>query len=347
MDGLGFPFDESYVRNQSFFFEDELPEVLVWVESPDDKRLWLPVFNALQGKKFHFKFLTASAFVGVDGKRADGCNRIIKLCKSGDIEVGHQQIVCLDSDHRFLASFSERYDGDQLDDGHFYWTIVHSKENIEISADALDAVLQHVLFCPKHELIQTAQEVLVEFSNTVSQCVYLLGFLEGKHWAQNTQELSDFKDSFLSAFAPLYRCASQHSIDFSTDEKWLEFRELCTDLNRALIDYVQATNWSHEYELYLNQVLAAGVTPEKCYLFVRGHDLHAVTCAVFRSVCAAYKADMISDIKLGSPDTLRQRMAEFKKRWIGFDDCLQAKVPDVSNTPFFDKTIQRLRLSYL
>lgn len=346
MEGLGFPFEESYVRNQSYFAEDELPEVLVWVESADDKRLWLPVFNEFQDKRYSFKFLTASAFESADGKSADGCNRLIKLYKNGDFDVGRHQIACLDSDHRFLASFAGHYDGEQLDNGHFYWTIVHSKENVVISVDALDAVLQHVLFCPKHELAQTAQDILVEFSNSVSGCVYRLGFLEGKYWGQNASHLLDFKNTFLSAFAPLYRLVSQHSIDFSSDEKWLEFRAQCSELDRALDEYIHQANWQEEYQLFWNEVLAAGVTPERCYMFVRGHDLHAVTCSIFRAVCAAYKADMLSEIRGGNPDTLRQRMAEFRNRWVGFDACLQAREPSVYSVPFFEKTIQRLRLSY-
>ncbi len=345
MEELGFPFEESYIRNQSFF-DDELPEVVVWVESMDDKRLWMPVFEELQDKRFTFKFLTASSFKTEDGKSANGCNRVLKLCKSGDIDTGLQQIVCIDSDHRFLASFSEQYKGERLDEGHFYWTVVHSKENIEISVDSLDSVLQHVLCCPKNKLQQSAQEILEEFSRAISDCVYMLGFLEGKHWGESAEEFLRFKSDFRSAFAPLYKFEKKHSINFLLDARWIEFRDLCADLGRNLQDYISRFNFMEEYGVFLSQVLAAGVNPEKTYLFVRGHDLHAVTCSIFRGVCAAYKADMLADVRSGNQQTLNQRMKEFNNKWVEFDACLQARTPDISNVPFFDKTTKRLRVNY-
>jgi hypothetical protein len=342
---LGFPFDAEYVANQQAFMDEGAPtEINVWVESTDDMRLWAPLFDKLPN--YQFRFLAASSFDSSDGKSANGCTRLLKLLESNQITLGKNQIFCLDSDFKYLASLSSVYTGKNYSIDHIYWTIVHSKENIHMSPGLIDETISHMAGIPKRQLTQSADLIFSQFSNDIFNSLSAMIFLESFYWDSDSEQLSEYKASFKEISSHLKKIKPTNKIPFKTQKFWLSFQNDHKRLAIAIIQQIQQLGLTPQYQDFLKTLTSNGITHHNIYLFMRGHDLEDVMSKVFSIISESYKQQRIADINASSPSSAGEKIKEFMGTWIDFKTCFKARTPKYEQVPFFSETIQKLQENY-
>lgn len=346
MSDIGFPLKESYVQKSKHFYADGLARVVAWVEAHADKRLWWAAFEKFDKYKFTLKI--SSDFSSNDGKSANGCSRLLKLVDAGELTLGPSQILCIDSDYRFISSLCVGYSGPQFHMDHVYWTVVHSKENIQITDGVLDFVVSHIVGLPVDGLRQRSKQIVERFSSIVFTSLQGIYFLRAISWGQPHVECERFAKQFDQALIPLKAMRAVDFIDFEKTDQWLEFEALIKELESAVLEFFVADNLSLDFESFRNHLDSCGVGQNNAHLFVRGHDYSAVMIGVFKAICDGYRKERLAEIDSRKlpVKTIRQLKIELKSGWLDFDSTLQAQRIEINGFPFFDQTLQRLDLAY-
>ena len=138
---IGFELSDEYFSNEKYFSHQEVETVKVWVESENDKNLWISVLP--NSEKWCFDVTTTELF-NHDQKMATGCDRIKRLIEIGQIKLGKNSIACIDSDFSRGISYLLMNDS-VIENDFWYTTIVHSKENIIYSIENIKISLSKCL----------------------------------------------------------------------------------------------------------------------------------------------------------------------------------------------------------
>lgn len=353
MSDIGFPLDSEYIANQHFFYESAQPKVIVWVESYDDKRFWLEVFKSLDSYSFEFKF--PFEFQSEDGKSANGCSRLLKLISTGELVLGLNQIICMDSDFNFISSFCDGYAFDGRDLEHIYWTRVHSKENVALFPAMVDEVLSHVVGVPLRELDQPASVVLRNFSRIVNESVRRISFL----WAfsRRVGGIDDaliaihqlLKNNLFDAVNSIKGIRGVSAIDFEANPNWIEFVEKVTSVEVCAGNILVERELTDEYDRYCEGLSGSGVDDSCIYYFLRGHDIYDVMTYLFNSIARRYKSKFLAviDENASSDDARVSGRKALVKGWQDFSTVLSARAPLIHQVPFFKDTVREIHERYV
>lgn len=346
MSDIGFPLKESYVAKSKYFYSDGVSRVVAWVEAHADKRLWMSAFERFRNHKVILKI--SSEFTSVDGKSANGCSRLLKLARTGELTLGAAQVLCIDSDYRHLSSLSKRYSGPSFDIDHVYWTVVHSKENIQVTDSVLDFVVSHIVAVPVPQLKQRAKTIIERFSSVIFTSLCGIYFLRSLSWEQEHKDRERFIGSFNEVLNPLKTMRALEMVDFEKTDQWLEFETLAQNLELALLEYFEATNLASDYAEFVGVVNSLGIDSSNIFLFVRGHDYHAVMVGVFKAISEGYRKAAIVEIESRKlpKKTIAQLKRDFNSAWLDFDKTLQSQRIDIDCVPFFCQTLERLNAAY-
>ncbi|TVT92522.1 DUF4435 domain-containing protein [Pseudomonas sp. RGB] len=344
MENLGFAFDADYVENQKFFMEDtDLPEVVVWVESPDDTKLWMPAFSEIT--KYQFSFKPASIFPANDDKNANGCSRLLGLVDSGDLILGKHQILCLDSDFKFISSFAEEYVCEYTERDNIYWTQVHSKENIYLNSILVDKIISHLVGIPATQLAQSTSIVLSKLSSAIYECYSKFLYLQSQS-RPSTSAISQYKDEFIATFEHLKCKPTSEKVEFEGCVFWDKFRTDLNLLNEKLSDVISTEKIDDSFEKYSNNLIKAGISPENIHYFVRGHDLYSLINELSCKTIESYKKKAISEIVSLVTRNSSQNIKEYVGSMQPFGICLKAREPIFNGLTFFEKTLEHIKHTY-
>lgn len=344
-DELGFPFDLEYLNNQRLFLdqdEDAPEEVVVWVESRDDIRLWQRVL--CDSKSYVYDFRPASMFRSVDGTAANGCGRLIKLWRSGEIQGGKNSIFCLDSDFKYIAALSDEYSGRDYNIPNFYWTKVHSKEHLFIHEGVVDDLVSHITCLPKKKLGQKAVEVHGWISEVIySSFVRLLYVLSVGFESPplSVQEFSGRLDGLLKALLSKPQGIFERDGCMIWDGFVSEISRLTLDLD----GYMQGEGLAEGFLRFEQKLCDAGVTKHNIYLFYRGHDWYTLCYGLAKAYLEDFNSSRIAEIKADSKDVARD-IGEHKNQTPKVSDAFLALIPCVESVPFFKDTVLLLRHEY-
>ncbi len=345
MENLGFPFDADYVENQKFFMEDtDLPEVVVWVESPDDTKLWMPAFSKITKYQFSFKF--GSIFPADDAKNANGCSRLLGLVDSGDLILGKHQILCLDSDFKFISSFADEYACEYNDIEHIYWTQVHSKENIYLNSILVDSIISHLVGIPTPQLAQSTSVVFAKFSNAIYECYSKLLYIQSLSKSFSSSAISEYKAEFIATFEHLKRKPISEKVEFEGCIYWDKF---CTDinlLNEKFTTIIKTKKIHDGFDNYARNLIRAGISPNNIHFFVRGHDLYSLIDELSCKTIESYKKKAISEIVSLVTKDASQSIKEYVESMQPFGICLKAREPIFNGLTFFHETLKNINLTY-
>lgn len=346
MDELGFPLEEDYVAKQIHFCdEDEIPEVVVWVEAHVDSRLWMPLFNNFP--KFRFVFKPASIFPGVDDKSSNGCDRLLSLLGSGQATLGKHQIFCLDSDFKYIAGLADDFAGVVSADPFIFWTMVHSKENIYSSATLVDDVISHLLGVPVNNLLQSSTEIFQTISESIYSSYTRVLYLESIYWGRTVSKFELFRKAMDDALDTLKRKPIGEPIVFDGCAVWREFEQRLSSLHQEIDDYLKSENLEESYARYIEKIKAAGISPTNLYFFIRGHDWESLVKELSCKRMEFYRRNMIGEIKRYASKDNSQKIAEYINGMGNFIGTLAARAPRYDEIPFFHKTIDRAIATYL
>lgn len=115
--------------------------IQVYVEADADVRFWAPIFNKFNDK-YNINISRAFEVPASDGKAANGCSRIANLINTGQLIIGKNLIVCLDSDYRYILN--DYNGGYEFVPGNKYVleTTVCAKENVISAPEGLKEIVQ-------------------------------------------------------------------------------------------------------------------------------------------------------------------------------------------------------------
>jgi len=338
MDSLGFPFDAEYVENQKFFMDEaEPPEVVIWLESHDDSRLWVPIFRNIKG--FNFQFKQSSIFVAQDEKVANGCDRLLSLMEAGEISLSKYQIFCLDSDFKFISSFADGFRNEYKGVDHIYWTNVHSKENIYLNPIIIDQIISHLVGVPEDNLAQPFSIVFGNFSAAIFEPFIRLLFLQAVLGGDKQGLVVGYKKNFKEVIDILKEKPVEQAIRFQGCALWDRFCSELSSLLNVLHGHIETEGLESDFDDYRVKVGVAGVSAENIYLFVRGHDLYEVFDELSCKVIESYKKLKISEIKAACKDKAGEKISEYVNSFVPFGTCLKSRAPVFNGIPFFSETM--------
>lgn len=345
MDTLGFPIDADYVENQKFFMDADAPqEVIVWVESPDDTKLWMSAFSGID--KYEFNFKPASIFPSDDDVNANGCSRLLGLLDSGEMTLGKFQVLCLDSDFKFISGFAEEYVCKYKDNKNIFWTRVHSKENVYLNSILVDSIVSHLVGVPVRQLAQSIGTVFQRFSGAIYECYLKILYVQARSDIFSNVVVSQRKSEFIATFEPLKLKPISDEVVFGGCALWDSFCEKLQVLDDALDITIKEQQQLVSFEKYKANLLVGGVSHENIHFFVRGHDLYAVVEELSCKVIESYKKKKIREIVGVTKKSPSASISEFVNSMQPFGICLKTREPIFDGVSFFNETIDAIQMVY-
>ncbi|WEA21705.1 DUF4435 domain-containing protein [Pseudomonas juntendi] len=344
MDEFGFPIDSEYFENQHHFEEnpEQTPkEVIVWTESDDDIRLWMKVF--LDNEKYKFTYFPASKFKE-NGVVANGCSRLIKLCDTGDIVPGIQNIVCLDSDFKFIAQISADYNGRNFNLPHFFWTLVHSKEHIFLDHDNIDGIVSHSSCTPISQLKQYSRTIYKEISRKVYAPLTCVIFMMSLNFDTLTAKTEEFKTSFRDGLFKLLH-TRKGLFDPEHCAAWKSFSESMETLADQAETHLKAEHREVGLADFRQKLKDIGINESTIYLFIRGHDWEPIAKQLTKCHLDLLHDAKIAEIRSTSKN-IEQDIRAFINKTPKLEQALLSTIPSVENFPFFEATVAEARNLY-
>lgn len=345
MDDLGFVLDADYIENQKYFMDDdEAPEIVIWLESHDDSRLWLPLFEKFE--KFKFVFKPASIFPAQDGKSSNGCSRLLTLLENDQIKLSKYQIFCLDSDFKFTSSIADDFAGSVSSNQFIFWTLVHSKENIYLNPALVDNIISHLTGIPTKNLKQSSETVFQTISQHIYEPFSRLLYLEAVLWGKGSPILDAFKFAFKAALDKLKLKPVAEDIEFTGCAHWNSFNNDLIILNAELNSFLHDQSLLDGCERYQKKLAKSEITPLNIYFFIRGHDWSEVVKELSCKRLEFHKKIRINEISLAAPKSSSEKIGEYVNSFGSFTATLFARPPKYDGIPFFNKTIAQISNTY-
>lgn len=335
---LGFKLKSSYYEKSSKFISQNSPQwVAVWVESDDDKKLWSPLLCE-RYFKYKFKLNVASLFNSDDGKVADGCCRIFKLIKNGEVELGKHSIACLDSDYSYISGNFDCNEKNLLESPYVFHTHVHSKENIFIHSEGIERILGRAL---GEDISQHDIDIPV-FINRVSIDLseYIYKFIS----IYKSGDIDGFR-YFINKFNGLTKIFFDGlSIpeDLKTDCT-PKITEIFKTYNDEIELYISEKLNSSSYDLIKDRLQELSITSADSLNFVRGHNIYPLIMGVYKKIenhifkikRNRYDADHIS------ADIRSKKLKELASKRPNIEDLICTR-SDTTNIPLFNRVIAQL-----
>lgn len=345
MDELGFPIDSEYLEFQSYF--EEFPEeaqreVIVWTESDDDVRLWMRVF--VDNTKYKFTFMPASKFKSADGKSGNGCSRLIKLVETQDIIPGIQNIVCLDSDFKFIAQHSSDYNGKNYSLPHFFWTIVHSKEHIFLDSSLMDDIVSHSSCIPIAQLNQRTIDIYHAIAGEIYEPFVALIYILSLDFEEPPEHTIKFQEDFKESLSTLLKI-KKDTTKLTNCESWNIFSSGMRSLQLRLMEHIKTLGKSDALALFIQNLSQLGVNKKTIYLFTRGHDFEPITKHLTKCYLEQLQKLKFEEI-LKNSNQVEKDIKAIKNKTPKLDQALMSTIPRVEKFPFFHTTLEKARHIY-
>lgn len=335
----GFVISSSDIQKSYLFNIDgsDRRTVLVWVESREDKRFWGACFSRIDSVNFDFKI--ADEADASDGKKANGCTRLLALKEVGDLVVGPNLIFCLDSDERFLSALCRSEAN--INEAHIYYTNVYSIENVYLHGPHVDHTFEAVAACSVRDLACCPSSLLAHVSAAVYRTVLLLSFsLESFDYSA----VGTFKKRFHASLASIGAMDLDTAIEDS--EVFAEFKVALAGINNELLQYIYDRGFEQLYALFFEVVARESVDESNAYLFVRGHDLFPSVVKAFESANKKRNHAEVSRVARvygGAKDAINAVRNEFTEFGGALKYGFYAATPSV---PFFERTVARILADY-
>ena len=345
MDEFGFPIDSEYLEFQSYF--EEFPEqaqreVVVWTESDDDVRLWMRVF--VDNTKYKFTFMPASKFKSEDGKSGNGCSRLIKLVETNDIIPGKQNIVCLDSDFKFIAQHSRDYNGKDYSLPHFFWTVVHSKEHIFLDSSLLDDIVSHSSCIPIAQLNQRTIDIYHAIAGEIYEPFVALIYILSLDFENPPEHTIKFQEDFRDSLSILLN-VKKDTTNLTSCQSWSDFCSGMRSLQVKLTEHVTLIEKTDALALFIENLSHLGIDRKTIYLFTRGHDFEPITKHLTKCYLEQLQKLKFQEIAKTS-NQVEEDIKAVRNRTPKLDQALMSTIPKVEKFPFFHSTLELARSTY-
>ncbi|CAI0953783.1 DUF4435 domain-containing protein [Serratia fonticola] len=335
---LGFKSKSSYYENTKIFLENGKPVwVSVWVESDDDKRLWLP-FLKERYAKYKFKFKCAALHKAKDEKVSDGCSRLFYLINQGEIELGKENIACIDSDFSYISGNLSCKNKELLSSPFVFQTYVHSKENVYIHACGVSLILERAL----GEDIEQHGVFITKFTDSLSVSLYdAVVKLVALYRINDINAFDVFHKKFNDILSELFqeiKIPDVFSIDISekTSQAFAGFKnEIKEYLSKEHSEDVIEDTRKHFHSLSVNK--------ESTISFIRGHNIYPLLMRFYKDIDNyVFKKKRERYLAEHIPKPLqRRKLTELSNKRVGVENVICSR-GDVCDVPFFRNVIAEL-----
>jgi len=353
---IGFELSDEYFANEKYFSHQDIETVKVWVESENDKNLWLAVLPDTE--KWLFDVTTTELF-NHDQKMATGCDRILKLIEIGQITLGKNSIVCIDSD--FSRGINHLLVKNNIDVKEFwYTTIVHSKENIFYCIDNIKITLSR---CLKIHISQISEfiDILVSKISSFLFNPFILNLVCYEKFNLSKKEFDETNEKISAVLKKICSISNDDS-EFEDIKIFIPhilnnpiWETISNDLNDIYQDLLQINSEAEKEFLKINKHLNRnGVNNENIYLFFRGHNIDGIFSAILQKVVDVKKRGDYSAIEIAAKQinedlqVTRKRKEQIGNSFLKFKSTINMfPLGDFSKVSFFDETYHRLKNEYV
>jgi len=340
---FGFVLDSSDIAKAKFFNIDgsETAVVMVYVESRDDKRFWNACLPKLANVRFDVKF--SEEHNASDGKKANGCKRLIALKELGDFKLGPNLIFCLDGDDGYLRGLAlpvqEKFSQ------YIYYTNIYSIENAFLHGDLVDVIFESVAACTKEDVACPPSAFLSSVSAIIHSSLLLLSFCNA---ILGVQKVQAWKSEFYGALSSIGGYNLGHETPLA--DVLFGFRQRINIVSHNLLQMVYDEGLELEFSDFLEVAREKSVCPESAYLFVRGHDVYDMFVRVVDAAShdkRRIEIDRVKGVHTGSGKAIKHAVNAVHNEWGSFGFALRyAFYASSPKVPFFEDTLARLRSDY-
>ncbi len=294
--------------------------IIAYVESYDDIFFWRSVLSEFENDEREFQVMLPSRTDLSRGKKQAMTNFL------GE-GLGHSMIACVDADYDWLMQGHTSYSRDMLHNPYVFHTYVYAIENYQCYAPSLHNV------CVMATLNDRPIFDFEAYLRRYSEVVYDL--FVWSVWLYRRQMYRDFPLGTFCNFV------SVNKLNLFNPEQALE--ELRRTVNRKIAwmqhRYPKA---KESYKPLKEELLALGVRPDNCYLFIQGHHImENVVMAALDPACTLLRREREKEIKRlsqGRKQQMDNELASYQHSQMPVQQMLRR------NTQFKDcEPYQRLR----
>lgn len=353
---IGFELSAEYFSNEKYFSHQDIETVKVWVESENDKNLWNSVLP--DSERWSFDVTTTELF-NHDLKMATGCDRIQKLIEIGQIKLGRNSIVCIDSD--FSRGINYLLVNNSVVEKEFwYTTIVHSKENILYSIDNIKFSLSKCLKIHSSKVSVFVEELVRKLSSILFK-PFLLNLICYEKENINKKDFDSYIAEISMVLKKIYIVLDndsefkdiniffEHIID---SEIWIEIIDELDLIFKRILNNDMDLNT--EFYKTIAHLEGNKILEENIYLFFRGHSIEEILCSIFQKTIDVKKRGEYFDVEEAAKQIeedikiTRKRKEQIGNSFLKFKSTISLfPLNDFEKVNFFNETYHRLQNEYV
>ncbi|GEM_PF-6202792 len=243
--------------------------IQVYVEGDPDVRFWAPLFKKYNNK-YNVNVSRAFEVPAKDGKAANGCSRIANLVNTGQLTLGKNLIVCLDSDYRFILN----------DYKNGYEFIPNNKYVLETGVCAKE----NVISAPEglKEIVQKSISLTTWFPNldfkllfkSLSRSLFVLQSLQLYYIRNGSDKVKAVNQKLITELTSLQK--EIHALDFNEyDNK--HFNKIFRKLKKESMIFFKSNlekSEREDFSKFLIEIHSRMEGYDNAIYFVRGHDFN-------------------------------------------------------------------------
>ncbi len=226
--------------------------IIVYVESYADVFFWRALLSDLETNEAYFEVMLPSQTTLTKGKKC----ALLNALEQG---LGPNLIACVDADYDYMLDGNGRTSAIMKASSYVFHTYVYAIENFQCYAPSLHGVCVMSTLNDDHSVFDF-EAYLSEFSKTVWPLFA---------WNVWAYRYGRFRDFSMADFAEII---SLRDVNLFNPQPVLNL--LRAKVNSAITKlHARFPEGRQTYKPFVEELKSLGLTPETCYLYMRGHDL--------------------------------------------------------------------------
>lgn len=304
---IGFNIPNSYYEFQNQFCEPNIKKVQVWIETQRDFNFWNSI---LEGKisNTEFNIQSTETFVE-DGKVGTGCSRILYLVSKGNIELGKNSIVCIDSDYYCISKLmNSSFDHstpfhtaiDIITDyskNFVFRTLVHSKESVFYKHEFLNDTLNFCTSSNKDNLDFCLYEILSEISKIIMKYFVAILNLYSKTKIDISQRGTLLK-AMIAEISKINQLPCENFLDLEKFKSSSSFINITENINHSYLTLIEKYNENPaDLDVLVDNLKSFSINEKNLFFFLRGHDISELISGISNSYIKYIKTESIKKMR--------------------------------------------------
>ncbi|RKG50336.1 hypothetical protein D7V68_03555 [Acinetobacter cumulans] len=305
---IGFNIPNTYYEYQNQFCDPQVNKVQVWIETKRDFNFWNSI---LQGRinNTEFNIQSTETFVE-DGKVATGCSRILFLVESGNIILGKNSIVCIDSDYHCISNLIEKsFDNtipihkaidlaNSYSNNFIFRTLVHSKESAFYKSEFLIDTIDFCTSSNKQNLKFCFDKVQIEISIVIKK--YFISILN--LYKKNKIDI-DERGRLLKQLLIEISKINQLSSDYFVDCDSFKSSQVFIDLQKNVdaLFFILDKKYPEDLQnidVLLNNLKSFSIDDSNLLLFLKGHNISDLISGISNTYIQDSKKEATKQLRI-------------------------------------------------